>query len=251
MNQNADSSAKFRERQTAYVVTAESLQNGRYEKSPGEFEPNYVILQDSRKVSRINLIAAIVAITEEPTFKSFIIDDGTAKMSARIFDKELFQDIEIGDLVLLIGRPREFGSEIYLVPEIMKKMQDPKWVEHRKLLLSKIIPLKTTNNTTQKEETEVIEVDNTQTDNTNTLTSPSQSQENKEVDEVNEEAPASVAAETSEEDIIETIRKLDKGEGVFIEDLTQTTKNSEKQIKNLLEQGEIFEIKPGRVKVLE
>lgn len=245
LNQNVDSSAKFRERQTAYVVTAESLQNGRYEKSPGEFEPNYVILQDGRKVSRINIIAAVVSITEDPTFKSFIIDDGTAKMSARIFDKELFQDIQIGDLILLIGRPREFGSEIYLVPEIMKKIQDPKWVEHRKVLLSKISPIKTTTNITQTqeenfEETEVIEIVNTQTDNANTLTNKppeiKQDQESKDL---------------TEEDIIEKIRKLDKGEGVFIEDLTKLSENSEKQVKNLLEQGEIFEIKPGRVKVLE
>lgn len=244
LNQNADSSVKFKERQTAYVVTAESLQNGKYEKSPGEFEPNYVILQDGRNVSRINLIAAVVAITEDPTFKSFVIDDGTAKMSARIFDKELFQDIEIGDLILLIGRPREFGSEIYIVPEIMKKMQNAQWVEHRKLLLSKIMPIKTTTTSPSSqeenvEETEVIEINDTQIDNTNTSTETHAQPENEEV------------VETSEEDIIETIRKLDKGEGIFIEDITQLSKNSEKQVKNLLEQGEIFEIKPGRVKVLE
>jgi len=232
-----DSSAKFRERQTAYVVTAESLQNGKYEKSPGEFEPNYVILQDGRNVSRINIIAAVVSITEDPTFKSFIVDDGTAKISARIFDKELFQNIQIGDLVILIGRPREFGSEMYLVPEIMKKIQNPEWVEHRKVLLSKMPQPKTTINTSTPqeefaEETEVIEISNTETPPLNTPTENTQSQEN-------------------EEDIIETIRKLDKGEGVFIEDLAQHSKNSEKQVKSLLEQGEIFEIKPGRVKVLE
>lgn len=219
LNQNVVTSAKFKERQTAFVVTAESLLSGRYEKGKEEFSPNYMILQDGRSVSRVNMIAVIVSITEDPTFRSFTIDDGTARISARVFDKESFQEVSIGDVVLVVGRPRQFGTETYIVPEIMKKVSNPLWVEHRKLQLAKLNKVKKENKEHGKVEEVVIADENKEGKNT--------------------------------ENIIETIKKLDKGEGAFIEDVVQGIKDGENIIKNLLEQGEIFEIKPGRIKVLE
>ena len=49
------------------------------------------------------------------------------------------------------------------------------------------------------------------------------------------------------------IKKLDKGEGVTFEDVIKNsaTSKAETIITKLLENGDVFEIKPGKLKVLE
>jgi hypothetical protein len=145
-----------------------------------------------------------------------MIDDGSANISLRLFEEnKLFESVNIGDSVLVIGRPREFGTERYIVPEIIKKIEDANWIKLRKLELgSKEI----------KVEEKKIEVYDT-------------------VEEVVEEDP----------DIISLIKKLDKGDGADFNDIVEKCgkEDGEKIINNMIKMGELFEIKPGKIKVLE
>lgn len=52
-------------------------------------------------------------------------------------------------------------------------------------------------------------------------------------------------------DMYELIKKLDEGDGVAIEDLISRNSDAEKIVHRLLENGDVFEIKPGKIKVLE
>ena len=56
-----------------------------------------------------------------------------------------------------------------------------------------------------------------------------------------------------DEIIYSLIKKLDKGDGVSIDEVIKSSDNNEAEniIKKLLENGDIFEIKPGQLKVLE
>ena len=57
--------------------------------------------------------------------------------------------------------------------------------------------------------------------------------------------------ETSVSDkIIEFVRDQDRGEGVETEEVVKKFQD-EDAIKTLLSEGELFEVKPGRIKVLE
>jgi hypothetical protein len=49
------------------------------------------------------------------------------------------------------------------------------------------------------------------------------------------------------------IRRLDKGDGADITEVIKESKdeNAEKIIKNLIKIGELFEIRPGKIKILE
>ena len=49
------------------------------------------------------------------------------------------------------------------------------------------------------------------------------------------------------------IKKLDEGDGVLIDDVIKSSKigDAEEIINRLLENGDIFEIKPGKLKILE
>jgi RPA family protein len=104
-------------RQIAYKCSINSLASGVFVKKPG-WESNYM-MTDYGDFSRVNIIAVIVAKDEN----SITLDDGTGQVIGRIFDNtDRLSDIDIGDLVLVIARPREFNSQLYLALEIIKKI---------------------------------------------------------------------------------------------------------------------------------
>ncbi len=201
---------KQQKRQVAYKVRIKDILDGEYVKEEG-WMPNYVRLVDGAKVSRVNIIGTIVLKTDEQNYKSIIIDDASGKLPVRSFEEhELFNGVEIGDVVLIIGRPREFGEK-YIVPEIIKKINDQAWIEVRKVELKKP-ELK-----------------------------------------VNEEKIDEKAISNPADKIFSLIKEADKGNGVDIEDIIKRSNisDAEKIIRGLLEEGEVFELKPGRIKVLE
>ncbi len=67
------------------------------------------------------------------------------------------------------------------------------------------------------------------------------------VEEIQEEKP-----ENKIELIIKTIKEFDKGDGADIEEIISKLNSikAESIISSLIKEGEVFEIRPGRVKVL-
>jgi RPA family protein len=214
-------------RQIACKVRIKEIINGRFVQEEG-WTPNYVETDDGRKVSRANIIGAVVAKEEngDINYNSIVVEDGTGKISLRAFkeDAKKLKDAKIGDVVLVIGRPREYGSERYILLEIIKIINDRKWIDVRRLEIEK-----SRQNNLEKEEAKSIE-------------------------DAEEEVVGEEIVEKKEEaihdKIIDYVRKLDKGNGVDFEDILKEFKN-EDAIKSLLSEGELFEIRPGRVKVLE
>ena len=123
-------------RQIAYKVWISDLLNGDYKKNEGEWEPNFVTVR-GRDISRVNLIVNIVNkfMHENGTYLSFDLDDGSGIIRAKTWreDADFFKYINVGDLILIIGRPRKYNEEIYLVPEIMKVLDNVLWAKVRKL----------------------------------------------------------------------------------------------------------------------
>lgn len=204
--------APLRKRQTAYKVKVKDIIGSRYIKTSG-MEPNY-LEAGSKQISRVNILGAIVEKSDMGNYKALTIDDGSGRISARVFDDKIFlSDVEVGDVVNLIGRPREFSSEKYVIIESAKKT-DPAWALVRSLELQK----NEYNNKKSKvanDKEEKVEL----------------SPKNK---------------------IILAIKELDEGDGVLIESiLSKKFDGAEKIIDTMLKEGEIFEVKPGKFKVLE
>lgn len=211
----ADASPEIK-RQIAFKCNIVSLNNGVFVRKPG-WESNYV-MTDYGDFSRVNIIAVVVAKDEN----SLTLDDGTGNIVARTFDqREKFLDINIGDLVLTVARPREFNNQIYLTVEIIKKI-DKTWINYRKKELNLIKKVREVNSLKKKEEKpEALIVENTST-------------------------------VSSKERLIKIISQLDTGSGASIDDVITISKisNSEDIIQDMLLKGEIFEIKPGRLKLM-
>jgi RPA family protein len=204
-----EANQKFQKRQTAYKVRIQDVLDSEYIKTEG-FSPNYLNI-NNQEISRINVVGIVLQKSEISNYKTLTMDDGTGKIFARIFeDSGSLEQINVGDIVLIIGRPREFSSEKYILIEIIKKV-NPIWAKVRKLELEKEIGYEGT----QSNEEKILDLN------------PS----NK---------------------IFSMIKKLDKGNGVSIEDIsTDNIKNVDKIIDTLLKGGDIFEVSPGKLKVLE
>lgn len=64
------------------------------------------------------------AVSKESS--NIIIDDGTGNVSVRFFDEKI-PEIEIGKMYSVIGRVRKFNDSAYIVPEIVRKTENPLW----------------------------------------------------------------------------------------------------------------------------
>ena len=206
--------AEQQKRQVAYKVSITDLLKGSYIKEEG-WLPNYIKLDDGRQISRVNVVGVVVGTQEGPSTTVVLVDDGTGTIPMRAFDNPQVMDgLVSGDILLIIGRIREYNNQRYLQPEIIRK-HTREWFDLRKAELK--TPLK-------KESVPVLEVYRAE-------------------EEFIENEP----------DVIQAIRKLDQGEGAAIQDIITllNTTDTEQKIERMVKLGEIFENKPGRVKVLE
>jgi len=169
--------------------------------------------------SRVNLLAVVVGKEES----GLTLDDGTGQISGRLFEKiEQLSNIQIGSVVLIIGRPREYNNKIYLTLEIVKNI-DPGWIAYRKKELTLVEKIRTLNDLPKLEkkalEPEIIE-------NTSTL--------------------------GSKEKVAKLIKELDKGDGASINDVVKFSKisNGEDIISDMMMRGEIYESKAGHIRLM-
>jgi len=219
----------IRNRQISYKVWIKDLIKGNYIKREG-WEPNYIETKDGKTISRVNIIGIVISKSDSGlNYHDITLDDGSESIPIRSFEeKDIFSDIGIGNILMIIGRPRKYGEVIYIVPEIIKKIKDPKWIELRKLELRK------QGLATGKAEEDIVEKVNAK-------------------DVIAEEGIPKDSEEVGPEKVYKLIKELDSGSGADIEELIKKSeiKDCEKIIKKFLEEGDIFEVTHGKVKVLE
>ncbi len=209
-------------RQVARKLWIRDLLAATYVKEEGT-RPNHVLLSDNSKAARVNVLGIVVA-TEEGGLPTMVLDDGTGRIRVRAFEPfPALSAAQVGDAVVVVGRPRQYNNEMYLLPEIVRKLTDLGWLEVRKCELAST-PLLTT--------------------------------------AVPIAVPASQNVVTEEsvddsfglaENVLGAIRALDRGDGADTEAVLAQVgiPDAEKTITFLLQNGDIFEVGPGRLKVLE
>ena len=203
-------------RQTAVPCTLIEIRQGAWVQNPG-LEPSGV-RTDRGMIARASVIGVMIAKDE----KTFSIDDGTNIISVRSFDPVPVL-ANVGDIVLVIGRPREYNGERYLVLEICKRLRNPSWVQYRRRELQWLVAPQPS------------------------VAAPKHVQV---LPEITEPVPVEPVKNPFEA-VVQAIRDLDAGSGADIEEVLSRVPEGNGFIQTLIEEGEIFEIKPGRLKVLE
>src|SRR3989344_1507996 len=120
----------------AEKVSIRELEEGKHIEEKDQ-SPNYILVNENKKIFRINIIATLVHKELRGSVTSILIDDGSGKIILRIFEenKNAFH-LEVGDVVQIIGKIRIFNQEKYVFPEIIKKI-NPVWLKIRSLELQR------------------------------------------------------------------------------------------------------------------
>ncbi|MBN2052156.1 hypothetical protein JW756_01515 [Candidatus Woesearchaeota archaeon] len=198
-------------RETATICKVNDLLQGSFVKTEG-WEPSY-FETDLGEISRVNVVGVVI---NKDSTGSILLDDGSGRILLRSFEGDKFTTVDTGDLVMIIGRPRVYNEQKYVLPEIIKKI-DPKWGEYRQIQLQilrkKIIPVKREARITIEEDTPI----------------------------------------NYFQKIMNYIKDLDTGSGADVEEVIKRSESpkAEELIRKLIEEGELFELKPGKLKVLE
>ncbi|MEK6913245.1 MAG: OB-fold nucleic acid binding domain-containing protein [Nanoarchaeota archaeon] len=94
-----------------------------------------------KKIIRVNIIGNITDKYEndgERKYIFFTLDDGSGQIKLKCFSEEAnrFREVSQGQTVLVIGVLRNFNNETYISPEIIRE-QDTKYLLLRKLEIEK------------------------------------------------------------------------------------------------------------------
>jgi len=225
---------EIRKRETAYKLKIGDLLNGTpiVEDIPQEnADPNQTISAGTKerfrflelgdkKIVRVNVIANIIdkySSEGEKHWGTITVDDASGQIRIKAFGEEAlkFADLNQGDTITIIGVLRSYNQELYISPEIVKKC-DPRYLLVRKLELEG----------SNKSQTH-LHAQNTNTEEKTTL----------------------------REEIINIIRNTPDSGGVSTSDIILKVTTSSPEIVNsevikLIEDGMVYEPRPGKVRWL-
>ena len=129
-----ETTGEIRKRNVAYKLRIGDILKG----VPMMDEGKFLFLElGDRKVMRVNLLANCVDkfIQEgEKQFGSLTVDDASGQLKLKVFGEDVSRIAEImqGDTLQMIGNMREWNGELYMIPEVVKKV-DARWLLVRKL----------------------------------------------------------------------------------------------------------------------
>ena len=218
-------------RQTAYLCNTQELAQGKYVKQEG-WEPSFLRIND-KMYARIRIVGIVVEHSAQET----VLDDGKGRVTIRSFDNNL-ANISVGMPLMVIGRPRTFNDQLYVLAEIAKIIT-PNWIKYfseQKDSFKAFIPA-------APEEVEVEE----QVIETSTTPQPVINET------ANEEAITTQKPKNDKGSLIDIIRELDPGDGAAVDEIIAKSgmPDAEEKLQFLITQGEVFELRAGKVKVLE
>lgn len=208
---------EFKKREVAYKLRNGDLLRGNqiFEETEALNKRLLHIELGNKKIVRVNIIANVVDKFEsqgETRFASITLDDGSGQIRARVFGEDInkFKELIQGDTLLIIGVLRSFNQELYIYPELIKK-QDPRYLLVRKLEIEKsFVPLLSND---EKQEIKVLR-----------------------------------------DEITSLIREAEARDGIDKEEIINKIKVRPalitQEIQKLLEEGMIYEPRPGKVRYL-
>ncbi len=201
---------EIRKRNIAYKMRIGDVLKGRPMMDEGKF---LFLEMGDKKVVRINVLANCVDkyVQEgEKQFASLTVDDASGQIKLKAFgeDIEPLKNVLQGDTLQIIGNVREWNGELYVIPEVIKKV-DARWLLVRKL-----------------------EIQNSRKD-----------------------MPVAESGDSSlKNGIMQKIKDAEGDGGIDIDKIIMDTEASPDlingDIKKLLEEGLVYEPRPGRLRYL-
>ncbi len=248
-------------RLTAIKIPIKDIIQGKYFQQEG-FEPNFIMTKNNMKVSRTRLLGTVVNKYASPDnkFASITIDDATATIRTKTFNSNILSEVFVGDTVDVIGKIRLYDDEIHLVTEIIHKIDDPNYEILRKLELK----LQQKNWNEKKKKLFSLREQTADLSELKQLAASQLQMDGDIVEAIIADTSTEITEETVEKDnenkqelktkMLDLISKCDPGDGCSYQELVDTSGVDEYLVESivseLLEDGECFEPKPGKIKRL-
>lgn len=118
------------QRQPAKKARIEEIVSGEWVEADKtqEFASGFVKTASGEDIFIARVMGIVVSkfVTEDSSFGSITIDDGSETIRAKCWkDLKQITGVEVGQLVDLVAKVRFYNQEIYLVPDILKQVKDP------------------------------------------------------------------------------------------------------------------------------
>ena len=247
-----------RKRLTAIKTRIKPITSGKFVPQPG-FEPNYVLTTTGQRLSRVRILATAVDkfVSETGKFAAITFDDGTDTIRCKVFTGlTLFDGIETGTIVDVIGRVKEYQGEVYLMPEVIRMLDDPNWELLRELELRRLEESWEQKRGTvfqyQKQAADLTELKRLLQERF--AVAPEDVEAIIQSQELVTEALPEDTSSKPKEAVLALIAELDHGDGCEYAELLERSGLEESVIdeivNELLEEGSCFEPRPGRIKKL-
>jgi len=233
----------------AQKVKVEDISNGRYVRGV-EGEPSRLVTPWGQELTRARVMATVVErfLREDQGYCVLRVDDGTGVIRLKAWREDVprLASFGVGDLIDVLGRVREYGGEVYLVPDVVVKVKDPNWELVRELeILRARRKLHAEGKGPQPRALE-LEAGKLEVGAVEPGAGPAEAGE-----EFVEEPLPEVPDEVKKK-VALAFDKLDRGEGVSLADiaveLNMPLQGVEDAVRVLVAEGEVFEPSVGRFK---
>ncbi len=248
-------------RLTAQKCRIKDIIHGKYTPQD-ESNPNRVLTEDGRKLSRVHILATAVNtyVRDDKKYGFIVLDDSTGLIRLKAFqDTTHIQKVKKGDIVDIIGRIRQYNNETHIYPESVKRIDDPNCETLRKIELVHML-------SKQKSKSEIIIAEAKKHKDVEDLKKGLENKDIKSEDVENVISAQTIKEEKNEEDsketdttaaktiVMKSIEELDTGDGVeytkIIEKAGLPESVTESAIDELLAEGSCYEPRAGRIKAL-
>lgn len=243
-------------RQTAKLLDFQQLNSGKYFQREG-FEPNFLLLPSGRRISRARAVGTVVDrfVNDDETYGSLTLDDGNDTTQIKFFSElELMEDFEIGQVIEVVGKVREYQGQIYLDGEVLREVKPEKELLHRLRLAKREEKWDQIRETVKQLEESGKSHDDIENEMAGKLN-------DNEVDALLQSFNANFSSAESEEDmeniereVLDAVQELDEGEGADYSDILDMIDEPEDKLEDtvnsLLSEGTCYEPKPGKIKKL-
>jgi len=243
-------------RATAVRLNISDVVNAKFIPASNINPQNIIMTPDERVISRVMLLGRIegnVFFDREAKFAAFTLADDTGEISCRLFRDGIAkaENITKGDLVKVVGKVRyykregEDNGEIYVAPEVVRKVDDPLWtqVHNLEVKMCSNSHAHSASNATAKQST-------TPRRKSAPTKAPSAAGKHEKKPEEKRQEKDDNQTSGAKEKVLDLIQRLDDGSGVKYITLLNESGLPEEELDNalaeLLDEGEIYEPKIGR-----
>lgn len=113
---------------SARKIRIDEIVNGDVTETEG-YETNILRTKDGQETKMLRVLGTVVDkfVSDDGNYAIITLDDATETIRAKLFKNDVrkIEKINVGDIVDVFGSLRKYEEEVYIAPDIVRKLDDP------------------------------------------------------------------------------------------------------------------------------